>query len=371
MTPRRRLLVVQPYLAEYRIPFWELVLPMMLERGIECTLAAGEAIGGQRGRGDMAALPSMVPTKTRSVSLPSGATIRWQSSWQLFDGYDALVMEASGGLVDTSVALLSGKPTALWGHIGAYTKRTSGLDARLERWQLRRARAVFAYTESGRKQAVGNGVPDARVWVLNNTVETTRLVSKLDAMTRVRAASILGLGLQETAHTFAFIGGLDSSKRIGFLAEVLDELWVRDNRLHLLVGGEGVERHRLESAVDRGQVTLLGRVDEEMKAAMGKLAAAILMPGRVGLVAVDSFAMGLPIVTTRWPFHAPEFDYLTPGVDCLVTEDEPRAYADACLELSRDSMALEALQGGARSKGGWPRLDAMAASFVEGSVSLF
>ena len=57
------------------------------------------------------------------------------------------------------------------------------------------------------------------------------------------------------------------------------------------------------------------------------------MPGRVGLIAVDSFAMGLPIVTTDWPHHAPEFDYLQPGVDSVVTSDDPAAFSRAAIQL--------------------------------------
>ena len=39
----------------------------------------------------------------------------------------------------------------------------------------------------------------------------------------------------------------------------------------------------------------------------------MLMPGLVGLAVLDTFAMGVPLVTTDVPFHSPEIDYLENG----------------------------------------------------------
>jgi hypothetical protein len=48
-------------------------------------------------------------------------------------------------------------------------------------------------------------------------------------------------------------------------------------------------------------------------AALSHVSSAIWMPGRVGLVAVDALALGLPVLTTHFPFHAPELEYLVEG----------------------------------------------------------
>src|SRR5262249_20738395 len=53
----------------------------------------------------------------------------------------------------------------------------------------------------------------------------------------------------------------------------------------------------------------------------------LLVPGAVGLVALDSFALGIPLVTTNWPWHGPEFEYLTPGANAVVTGDHIDDYA--------------------------------------------
>nr|UXN29726.1 hypothetical protein N8D75_05440 [Curtobacterium flaccumfaciens] len=69
------------------------------------------------------------------------------------------------------------------------------------------------------------------------------------------------------------------------------------------------------------------------KALMARFCVGIFNPGRVGLIAPESFALGLPIVTAESAFHAPEFEYLRPGVDSIATNDSPEALAEALDEL--------------------------------------
>ena len=42
---------------------------------------------------------------------------------------------------------------------------------------------------------------------------------------------------------------------------------------------------------------------------------------------LGSSAAGLPALTSRGPGHGPEIDYLQPGVNGLLTERDPQAYA--------------------------------------------
>jgi glycosyltransferase involved in cell wall biosynthesis len=63
----------------------------------------------------------------------------------------------------------------------------------------------------------------------------------------------------------------------------------------------------------------------------------LVIPGRVGLVATESIASGVPIVTTRIPLHAPEFYYLKEGVNCIISEPDVDSYSSAIvLGLSSD-----------------------------------
>jgi hypothetical protein len=65
------------------------------------------------------------------------------------------------------------------------------------------------------------------------------------------------------------------------------------------------------------------------------------MPGAVGLVAVESFALQTPIITTLSPYHGPEVEYLEDGVNARFSADGIVEYAQAIERtlLARDDLA--------------------------------
>lgn len=365
-----KLLIVQPYLASYRLPFWREVVPRLRAKGIVSDIAFGSPGNGQDVRGDHETLPNAIPLANGSYRI-LGSEIRWQHSWRLWRNYDGLVLEASGSLLDTSLALLGDRRVALWGHIDSFTGPGHPVDRWIEGWQLRRARSVLAYTGRGRREAVAQGVDADRVFELKNTIDTSALLTQMALMTRDQADHLLGTHGWKRTKTFSYIGGIDQPKRIDFLVASLDIIWERDPSIRVLVAGRGDQEYLLRPAVRRGQVRLLGRAAEVEKAALARVSAAILMPGRVGLVAVDSLAMGLPIVTTNFPFHAPEFEYLTPDRDCVVAPNDSRLYAETVLTLSADEASQSFLQNNAMAKAGWPRIEDMVQLFTDGCVRLF
>ena len=156
---------------------------------------------------------------------------------------------------------------------------------------------------------------------------------------------------------FAYLGGLDGSKRVDFLAATLDELHERGSDVHLMVGGAGKESFLLQEARDRGQVSALGYVQGSAKAAVLKSSIGIVNPGRVGLLAVDALVAGRPILTTDWKYHAPEIEYLEPGKSLFTSIDTAPAFA----ALIDDFRPLGNVDGGSA-----PTLDAMVKNFSKG-----
>jgi glycosyltransferase involved in cell wall biosynthesis len=196
-----------------------------------------------------------------------------------------------------------------------------------------------------------------------NTIDTGSLESALAATTDAAARDFAVQHSFNPNKSFCFVGGLDSSKRIDFLASALDRLWELDREVRVLIAGKGADESLLASAVGRGQVVLLGYADERLKALLAKTTRGILMPGRVGLIAVDALVMGLPVLTTDWPFHAPEAEYLQPGESMLQSHDSPDAFADL--------MWNESKRPNPRTiKTEYPRLEDMISNYSTGILNL-
>ncbi|WP_334172706.1 glycosyltransferase [Sinomonas sp.] len=363
---RTKVAIVQPYVPTYRVAFFEGLRARLAEHGIDLTVVADDPDGAQSGRNDAADLPWIEHFSQRRI--PVGRrTVRLGTAYGFWKGCDAVVVGHLGSSLDSNLAIalsmFRNLRVGVWGHIGSYVGDANPVDAWVERWQIRQAGHVFAYTVGGARLAVELGADPARVTAVMNTIDTTALDDAVESVDDRQARELLAAaGEIDRGKTFAFIGGLDASKRIGFLADALDRVWDEDPTIRVLVAGRGAEEALLQRAADRGQALLVGYADARIKAALGRSTRAVLMPGRIGLIAVDALALGLPILSTSWRYHAPESEYLKPGESLLQSDDSPEAYAQLILSESRSE---------ARSvPRDYPRLDGMIANFASGVLSL-
>jgi glycosyltransferase involved in cell wall biosynthesis len=85
-------------------------------------------------------------------------------------------------------------------------------------------------------------------------------------------------------------------------------------------------------------------------------------------VSVDSFVLGTPIVTTDWPWHAPEFEYLMPGRNAVVTPDDVQAYADGVAALLRDPARVDELRRGCAEAAPRYAVEQMVDRFAVGTL---
>ncbi|GGL83397.1 hypothetical protein GCM10009706_22570 [Curtobacterium citreum] len=356
-----RIVIMQPYVPSYRAPFFSALAERLAEQGHELVIAAGQPTDAQAKRRDGARIPGVSERRLRTRIVKLGpARLRLVNARPAWKDADVVVAELAAGASATYGALLQcRRPVGVWGHVEAFTAPDSRLTRALRRWQTRAATHVLAYTDTGAALAKDWGVDAAHVTSLHNTVDLTALSqaidrAKADDPSTVRAR----LGLS-SGPVFAMIGGLDASKRIDLVVGALDVLWASRPEIQLIVGGRGELEPAFSEAVERGQVRLVGYVGNDAKAEFARVATALLNPGRVGLIAVESMAMELPIVTTSGARHGPEYEYLTPGVDSIECEPTATALAATLVALADDSE-----QVGQLSAAIGKRLDAFSLSHM-------
>jgi glycosyltransferase involved in cell wall biosynthesis len=323
----KKLIITQPYVPEYRRSFFENLITKLAESNIECRVAAGRPRKVQAARSDSIEAPWIDRVGTRSVGV-LGKRVVLSGAEHLWRPADGVIVAHRGSSIETFRALSARRrklKVGVWGHIANYTSPAHWLDQSLERLQLRMADHVFAYTPSGARFAEAYGAKS--VTTVMNSVDTEKIRTAVAQITPEMSEAFSAQHDLSGKRVFAFVGGLDSSKRIDFLAATLDILWTSDPNIHVLVGGRGDQEHLLETARSRGQVTMLGFVGVHEKALISEAALALLMPGRIGLVAVEALALGLPVLTTDWPYHAPEADYLSAGTSLFSSANEVSAYA--------------------------------------------
>ncbi|TLM84545.1 glycosyltransferase family 4 protein [Pseudarthrobacter sp. NamE2] len=367
-----KVVILQEYVPQYRVPFFESLHREAKTHGIDVRVAYGSAGANQATRKDAGEISCGTPIAQKEWNF-AGRRLVVRDTSAATAGADLIILEQARRNLDAYKLLTvksSGRPiVALWGHGRDYTQRTSGIDRALSRWLTSRADWFFAYTNGGLASVVADKFPSNKVTVVQNSIDTSSLRASVKSVSK-KSLSDFSERLGLKGKTALFIGGLDSSKRLEFLIAAAQVAQVLDADFRLLIAGSGPARLQVEEWSQRFPwITYLGGVSGYEKAQAMAASQILAMPGRVGLVAVDSFAAELPIVTTDWPLHAPEFEYLTNGKNAIVTSDDESTYAATMIEAMSNSQMLTALKAGASRDAETYTLQSMVSRFFAGIVS--
>ncbi|WP_063611407.1 glycosyltransferase family 4 protein [Streptomyces sp. 142MFCol3.1] len=358
---RRRVVVVQPYVPSYRTSFFDHLHAQLADEGVALEVLHGAAPPQQADRKDAASCACAIQVPTRRLPVPGGRSLLWRRVHRRAALADLVVLEQALHNLEAYPLLLrqltrrrlgGGPAVAFWGHGRTYTKAPSRAEAAVKGALTRAGSWFFAYTDGGAAHVAAQGFARERITVVRNSVDTTELTAaRARAMTPGTAEYAESVLLRRRhglipGRTALFVGGLDAPKRIPFLLACADRIAAELPGFRLLVAGDGGERHLVEKAASRpgSAVVAIGRTDARQTAGLGAVSDVMLMPGRVGLCAVDSFALLTPLVTTDWPWHAPEFEYLADGRNAVITADDPACYAGAVSALLRDPARMDALR---------------------------
>ena len=367
----RRLAIVQDYVPQYRVGFFSRLVVRLRASGIECVVVAGPPPRASEGRHDRTSPADWVREVGRPWEFPSagrGPRIFGYGTDRYWRDCDGVIMGLRGAAIDLHLEILRKRFThrrlGVWGHLSRFVNPPNPLDIKLERWQMAKCDHVFAYTDQGRRVAIASGISSEKVTSVMNSLDVSELIGP--EVTPDEFESFVSEHSLPLGKTFAFIGGVDESKRVAFLAEVLDLVWRADPEVKLLLAGRGDQETFLRRAILRGQVVPLGYVGARVKALSMKASQALVNPGRIGLIAVESLAVGIPILATEWDFHAPEFDYLEVGRDVLISRNDPSSFAE--LVIQKTNTGNEAPLHVGKS---YPTIGDMVSRFASGVEAMF
>jgi glycosyltransferase involved in cell wall biosynthesis len=359
---------IQPYVPEYRVPLFDELAARLKDRGHRLAVAHGEPLGHMARRQDARLGSWSVPVRTYRLG-SSERSLSYRPLLRLARKSAIVVAELASTNLDTY--LLAADPRVslmLWGHGRSYVTDRSNIDRRLEGWLARHADRLFVYTESGAEYLESSGFDRRRLTVVRNSTDTVTLRAEAAALTTEDVNSFRrhhGLG---TGPVVSFIGSYDESKCLPLLIEAADLMHSRLPDLQLVITGAGPLQSLVdEAAATRSFVHSLPRADLPVMARLGRASDFLVVPGRVGLVAVDALALGLPVVTTDFAYHAPELDYLTDAVK-IVAKQEAADLARQVVDLICDQPRLAAARIEAQRLGGTLSIQAMAAAFCDGLV---
>jgi hypothetical protein len=148
-----RVVVVQPYVPGYRVPFFRRLGEQLGEAGIELVVAVGEPGEDQALRGDAVDLPGVTQLSERRIGL-GGRSVLYRDLHGVLEGADLVVMEQARRNLE-SYPLLIGRrpcPVALWGHGRTTTRSARAWEHLLLDRLTLRADWFFAYCGASEKR---------------------------------------------------------------------------------------------------------------------------------------------------------------------------------------------------------------------------
>lgn len=366
-----RVAIVQPAVLQYRVPFFKRLIAAAKDEGIHIDVFAGETPTQIRDRGDSSDATFVRALGTRELTI-HGRTIFYKSTAPILrGGYHLVILEHAVRNIETYelLARLTGRRIAFWGHGRTYTKDVSPRQEALKYWLARQANWFFGYTERGVDSVVEHGFPRKRTTVLNNAIDTASLRADLCTISDSDVVEFSGHH-DLRGSTALYLGGIDSYKRIPFLLSSAVTAHGLCSDFRLLIAGDGSDRPLVEDFVARNAwASYLGAVFGRDKALALTAAQAVAIPGAIGLVALDSMVAGTPIVTTAFPHHGPEFDYLADGITAIVTTDNIACYAAGLTAFLSDRTRQKDLRARCLIEAEAYTLDLMVCRFLAGIKS--
>jgi glycosyltransferase involved in cell wall biosynthesis len=246
---------------------------------------------------------------------------------------------------------LSPRKHAFWGHgSSGMSAFAHNLSQAWKRTMSTRADWWFAYNDLAARRVAALGYPEDRITSVMNSIDTAGLQQRRDELSvdeLESARTELGIKCQNIA---VYTGSLRDIKRLDFLVAACDKIRELVPDFEMIVIGDGPDTPMIQEAAARWPwFHYVGRKNDMEKVPYWALSKLLLMPGGVGLVVLDSFALGIPMVTTENRFHGPELDYLKNGINGLMVKpgDDPAHYAAEVAALLQDDKRREKMAAAA------------------------
>lgn len=359
--------IVQRRLTHYRVPLFEALRDELARRDIRLRVLVGQGTPAEAMKKDAGELAWAEPLATRYLA---GGRLCWQPMHRHIRHADLVIVTQENKLLQNHLLLVAPRRfrLAFWGHgANLQSGRPDGAKERFKRWTTCRADWWFAYTRLSADLVRAAGFSADRTTVLNNAIDTAQMQQQRRSVTPAELHALrdaLGFGPGPVG---VFVGSLYSDKRLAFLLEAAAAIRAQVPDFQLLIVGDGPDRGRVEAAcAAQPWVRWVGVKTGRDKVLHVALAQLMLNPGLVGLGILDDFVCGTPMMTTDCGLHSPEIAYLDQGVNGLMTANDVGAYAEACVRLLRDPVALDGLRAGCAASADEYTVQNMARRFAEG-----
>ncbi len=367
----KRILIIEAEMKRYRAPFYRDLYAALRSQGIALRVAYSDPRATDISKGDHCELPDEYGMKVKGYWLVNRLLlqplVRHAAAADLIISSEGSRLLFSQLLLPFAACKL--KKLALWGFGQNKQADRQPFSEWYKRKVLRYPSWWFAYTAGSAEYLMARGYPRERITTVQNAVDTGQISRWIAGLSADETASLRAqLHVPPASPVGIYCGSLEKCKNLPFLIESAKLVKRQIPDFHLVLVGGGSESVYVERQVQshREWIHWTGPKFGAEKAALLKAADIFMLPGKIGLAILDSFAARLPILTTRIPNHCPEVEYLTDGCNGMMTENSVDSYARGVVEILSDAARLAALKQGAYQSSLKYSMETMVANFCRG-----
>lgn len=355
MIPTPRILVWQPVVPKYRVPFFEDLEQLFPEHELVVNAClemddSPKTVVENRHPYNLnwkiprflgRALPFQIPTK-KFVWPRKGDTV-------VVSGHTKLLGTVLYLLVRCK---LKNIPIIWWGQSFTFGSTNKHRIA-IRQWLMNRFDMIMLYTEYGMKRYISAGFDPNRLVALQNTIDINE-IKKVMSQTSAKEIEVARKKYEiPEGDNLITVSRLVEKAHLDQLIRALPQIQKKSHTpVNLICVGSGPEEESLkqlaqELGIDRNVIFTGAIYEEKALAPLFMMSSLFVYPGAIGLSANHAFAYGLPIVThSNRDYHGPEFSYIVPNVNgTTFTQDDESAMVTAITD-SLEKNTLNRLREG-------------------------
>jgi glycosyltransferase involved in cell wall biosynthesis len=360
-------LVLQPAVPPYRVPFFRLLADELGSRDLDLRVASPSVLPGvdelgfrhQRvlpSRGGLSALEMIYRERPTVLVLPHSARVapvatatrllQSRGRKQLFWG---IGMARRYGVASARDRREMARP---YGVASARDRRPAAEAVR--RLMLSTCDHYLSYTDITTTNLLDKGYDPARITTLNNAIEALATPEQVMKAQRVPLQILFVASLLEDKEPLAAVAIVDQLR-----------LLAPGATLHI-VGDGPLQSQCVQAASEHEWVQYHGAQRGRRLRELALASDIAIIPGRIGLAVLEMASAGLPMATFAVSLHAPEIAYLKDGINGLFLGGDINAAAKELGALLTDRPALERMRNEALSTASKYSVRNMAANFTDG-----
>ncbi len=367
----KNILIIYKFLPQYRADFFNKLRLALQKEGINLKLIYGKLKNSDSLKNDEVELKwaEYVPNKVINFG---NTQLIWQPCLKKLKGNDLIIVEQANKLLLNYYLMISRHVNtykfAFWGHGRNMQENPKSIKNRFKFLFLGKCDWWFAYTKGVKKMLVSFKYPGSKITVVQNAIDTDTLRNFYKEISNEEVEHVknsLGIKGENIA---IYCGGMYPEKRLNMIIETCCRIKERIPDFHMIFVGSGIDSYKVKEVADQlSFIHYVGPKFGKDRVIYFKIASIQLMPGLVGLGILDSFALETPILTTKYPYHSPEIEYLESGGNGIITEDSQEIYTNTVIDILENKKYKTLIDGCVKSAGNFT-VEQMVENFKNGII---